>query len=114
MLEVIRRPLNHLTGRRLGRITPPAAAASLLCLPGMYNVQDCYFDYGRADESVRIDIHELLADPCIVSHTTTGYIERYPGAANQVLVAAGQDGSNGAIDDVERTTSRPDRDEPIG
>lgn len=105
--------MNHLTGRRLGRITPPTAAASLLALPGMYNVQDCYFDYGRADSSVRIEIHELLADPCIVSRIMTGYIERYPGAANQVVVAAGQDGPNGANDDA-RTTSGPGHDGTVG
>jgi hypothetical protein len=87
---------------------------SLSNIPGMFNIQDCCFDYGRADQAVHVDICEVMAEPCIVSHILTGYIEHYPGSASQVLVASGQDGPTGAIDDVERTAACPDRDEPIG
>jgi hypothetical protein len=104
--------MNHLSGRRRGRTPlhyPPSPPPDLPRLPpGIFNVQDCYLDYACADSSVRIQIHELLADPHIVSHITTGYIGHEPGPANQVVVAAGQDGPNGALDDVDYFVFGPD------
>lgn len=98
MLDVTKGPMNHLSGRRQGRNPlrrPLAPPTEMPCPPGMFNVQDCYFDYGRADAAVRVDICELLADPYIVSHISTGYSDLSPEAISQVLVASGEDGTNG-------------------
>lgn len=103
MSKVMGGPLNHLSSRRRGRTPlhyPPLAPPwpPYPC-PAMGNIQDCYFDYERADPSVCVTICELLSDPCIVSQVMTGYIEHCPGLANQVLMAAGEDGPTGANND---------------
>jgi hypothetical protein len=105
MLEVTRGPLNHLAGRRPGRTPLRHPLRQLPDISGMFNIQDCCLDSGRAD------VCAAVAEPYIVSHITTGYIGREPGPANQVLVAAGQEGTNGVTDD-ECTASCPGSDGP--
>jgi hypothetical protein len=83
-----REVMNHLTfGRHLERRLPPRMV--LPSMPLITHIQDCYFDYERADSSVVIEIHELLADPYIVSRITTGYSGRSHGSASEVLVISG-------------------------
>jgi hypothetical protein len=53
-------------------------------LVAVASVQDCYLDW-RA-----VDVADASAGPNIVSRITTGYSGRYPGPANEVLVAAGR------------------------
>jgi hypothetical protein len=82
--------MNHLTARRRGVNPLHRPPPSIPDLSGLGNVQDCYFDYMRADSSVRVEIYELLADPYIVSYISTGYSDRSPELVSQVFMAAGQ------------------------
>lgn len=104
MPDTTRKAMNHLMGRRLGRramlMQPPERQRQILSPLGVspdgIGRYDCYHDYEQDDSSVVISICEVMAEPCIVSHATTGYIEHCLGTANQVVVASGQDGSIGA------------------
>jgi hypothetical protein len=110
MLEVTRGPMNHLAGRRQGRTPlhhPQLPLSDLARLPGLFSIQDCCLDSGRAD------VCAAVAEPYIVSHIMTGYIERDPGLANQVVVAAGQDGPTGVLDDADYSIFGSDGDEPV-
>jgi hypothetical protein len=72
---------NHMTagrasrgGQHGGRREPPPH------IPIIGQTLDCYFDYARADPSVRVLICDVLAEPSVVSYTTTGYSEHDPGS----------------------------------
>jgi hypothetical protein len=107
-------PLNHLSGRRQGRSPLRHPVPQLQQLlpdpiipPGMFNTQDCCLDSGH------VDVCKAMADPYIVSHIVTGYIGQEPGPANQVLVAAGQEETNGVTDDDDRTIAGHGSDGPV-
>ena len=94
MSEVMRGPMNHLSGRRQGRnpLRHPVPQMqpllpNLTIPPGMFNTQDCRLDQASGD------ICAAMADPYIVSHIVTGV--HWAGAwTSQPGVGGSRAGSN--------------------